>query len=530
MARDGVPHAPLTSDYEFARRVHLDLTGRIPQPERLEQFIRDPNPSKRDQLTEELLASDAWVDHWAYWFGDLFRNCANRIGDPATKHFDSWVRRSLRDDKPYDQWVTEMLIVSAPQSNWVPDAAPTAFLARWHVAGDTMYSDRFEDTADEIAVQSARLFLGVNYQCISCHGGKGFLEKVNLDLVSKKRSDFWSMAAFFGDTRVRIVPFQDRFTITEDGTGYDTQAASSVRLQRRGGDAPPVFLLTGEKADPTQPLRPQFARMLTRHPQFARATVNRFWKEFFGLGIVDPVDSFDLARLDPAQPPPAPWTTQPTDTVLLEAMARDFAAHGFRLKHLMRQFVQSSAYQLSSRFDAPWEERYTPYFARHYVRLLTAEQLHDAITQATGSFPEYKHKDMIFGTPLPEFRYWTEAASPEQIGNSQAKAFMLTFGQANREQSDRRPGGSVLQALTLMNSPFVSDRVSASTNTALARWVTSAKSNQQIVSYLYLATLSRPPTDHETQIAVPWLDENRQRGIEDLQWSLFNKLDFLFNY
>jgi hypothetical protein len=160
-----------------------------------------------------------------------------------------------------------------------------------------------------------------------------------------------------------------------------------VRLQREGGDVEPTFLLTGEKATPGKPLRPQFARMLTSHPQFARATVNLIWKQFFGLGIVDPVDSFDLARQDPKARLPEPWMCQPTNSALLDALARDFAAHRFSLKHLMRTLTRSSAYQLSSRFDGEWKHSYTPYFARHYVRQLSAEQIHDAIiaSSSTGS-------------------------------------------------------------------------------------------------------------------------------------------------
>ncbi|MCC2669538.1 MAG: hypothetical protein K0Q72_2009 [Armatimonadetes bacterium] len=530
MAKHGVPHASLSGDYEFCRRVHLDLTGRIPTPERLQAFIDDRAPNKRDRLIDELLNSPAWVDHWSYWYGDLIRNCANRIGNPTTKHFDQWIRESLRADKPYHRFVTELLTASAPNSVWMPDAGPAGFLARWHVAGDTMYSDRYEDTADEIAVQTSRIFLGVNYQCISCHGGKGFLEKVNLDLVPKQRSDFWAMAAFFGKTRVRIVPFQDRFTITEDGTGYDANAPSSVRLQRRGTPVRPTFLLTGQKADPAKPLRPQFARLLTSHPQFARATVNLFWKEFFGLGIVDPVDSFDLARQDPGKPLPNPWTVQPTNPELLQALGADFAAQGYSLKKLMRTITRSNAYQLSSRFNGDWKDRYTPFFARHYVRRLTAEQAHDAISEATQVFGNYKQRDMVYGTELPPLRYWTQAPTPEEVNDGEAKAFLRTFGQANREQTDRQPGGSVLQAMMLMNSPFVNRRVKAEGGGRVAQLVSSDLPNAGIVEQLYLATLSRPPLPAEKQVALGWLEEDRRQGAEDLQWALLNKLDFVFNY
>src|SRR5262249_13702280 len=158
------------------------------------------------------------------------------------------------------------------------------------------------------------------------------------------------------------------------------------------------------------PLRPQFARMLTTHPQFARATVNLIWKQFFGLGIVDPVDSFDMARQDPKATLPAQWTCQPTNADLLNALARDFGAHRFSLKHLMRAIARSSAYQLSSRLDGEWKQSYTPYFARHYVRQLTAEQLHDAISQATQVFGNYKLRDKVYGSEITPARFWTEAA------------------------------------------------------------------------------------------------------------------------
>jgi hypothetical protein len=536
MERDGIPHAPLSNDYEFCRRVYLDLTGRIPTPDQLKAFVTADDPNKRDKLIDELIESQAWVDHWSYWYGDLVRNCGNRIGNPALKHFDAWIRQSFKEDKPYDRFVTEMLNVSAPNTNWMPDAAPSGFLARWHVTGLTMYDDNYEDTADEIIANSARIFLGVNYQCISCHGGKGFLEKVSLDLVSKTRKDFWAMAAFFGRTRIRAVAYQDRYTITEDGTGYDAKGWSQVRLQRQGGEVHPTFILTGEKADLSKPLRPQFARMLTQHPQFARATVNLIWKQFFGLGIVDPVDSFDLARQDPKVTLPDPWTCQPTNKELLDALASDFAANRFSLKHLMRTIARSSAYQLSSRFrqegqeGGAWKESYTPYFARHFVKLLTAEQVHDAISQATQVFGDYRRKDYVYDTAIAPAHFWTEAASPEDINNSEAKSFLRAFGQANREQFDRQPGGSILQAMTLMNSPFVTKRVMASNGSLVDQLVKSAKTSAEIVDDLYLATLSRYPLSQEKQIAVEWVEKDRKQGAEDLSWSLLNKLDFVFNY
>ena len=137
MQRDAIPHAPLTNDYEFCRRLYLDLTGRIPTPAQLNAFVSNNAPDKRDKLIEELIASPAWVEHWGYWYGDLVRACANRIGNPTLKHFDAWLRQSFKTDKPYDQLVSEMLMATAPNTNWMPDAAPSGFLTRWHITGAT---------------------------------------------------------------------------------------------------------------------------------------------------------------------------------------------------------------------------------------------------------------------------------------------------------------------------------------------------------------------------------------------------------
>ena len=530
MHRDKIPHAVLAGDYTFLRRVHLDLTGRIPTPDQIATFVSDNATNKRDREIDRLLDSDAWVDKWAYWYGDLFRNCANRIGNPASENFDKWIRQSLREDKPYNQMVTELLTATASGSVWMPDAAPSGYLARLHIPGDTMYSDRHEDTSDEIVVQSSKLFLGINFQCISCHGGAGFLEKVDLGLSTKKREDLWAMAAFFGKTRVRIVPFQDRFTISEDGKGYDCKSASSVRLHRDGESVQPTFMLSGETADQDRPLRSQFAKLLTSHPQFAKATANLFWKEFFGMGIVEPVDGFDLARQDPAKPPPSPWTIQPTNPKLLEDLGNYFTDNGFSLRSLMRAMTQSSAYQLSSHYDGEWQASYTPYFARHFVRSLSSEELHDAIVEATGVYADYPRKHMLYGTTQQAIRYWTQAASPENIGDGDAKQLLRTFGQSNREWANPGKHGSILQAMMMMNSKFVTSRVTVSRESFAKTMFDSTLTDEQILEVMYLRSLSRKPTDQERSIAQSWIAEDRKVGIEDLQWSLLNKLDFLFNY
>ncbi|HNM38285.1 MAG TPA: DUF1553 domain-containing protein, partial [Anaerolineales bacterium] len=209
-----------------------------------------------------------------------------------------------------------------------------------------------------------------------------------------------------------------------------------------------------------------------------------------------PVDSFDMARQDPKEQIPSPWSCQPTDADLLNSLAMDFARNKFSLKALMRTITRSSAYQLSARFDGEWKESYTPYFARHFVKQLTAEQLHDSICQATDVFGNYKRNDWTYETPLSPVKYWTETTGPEGVGTAEAKNFMRTFGQSNREQFDRQSGGSILQAMSLMNSPFVNKKVLAENGSRVEKLVKSQMSNQEIVDEMMYRIASMMPKEY----------------------------------
>src|SRR5262249_11994881 len=139
---------------------------------------------------------------------------------------------------------------------------------------------------------------------------------VNAYLAGKKRSDFFQQSAFLGRTRYiphveRSVAIMGHLLVDDNGAGYDSKADSMLRNKRSGGPNTPKFLLTDEPARPEADPRDELARMLTSHPQFARATVNMFWSKLMGVGIVDPIDEFDLARLDPNKVPKG-WEVQPS--------------------------------------------------------------------------------------------------------------------------------------------------------------------------------------------------------------------------
>lgn len=521
MRRDGVPHAPLATDDEFIRRVTLDLTGRLPDPAELHAFRASTDPTKRDRLIEKIIGSPAWRAKWTYWFGDLAMIANNRVGAEGKNLFYRWIYDNLQVNRPYDELVTDLLTPTAV-SNWF--VGPASYVARWVVIGVTCEDTVHEDTADELAIHSAKHFLGLNLDCISCHDGARHTEKINSWLTRHQRRDLWSLAAFFGRTRVlrrvEVATTQDEYSIDERGPGYDAGARTVVRIPRQGkGPIEPVFFLTGEKPDVSRPLRPQYARMLTAHPQFARATVNRFWAEFMGTGIVDPVHDFDLDRL----------STQASHPELLEALADDFRKNGHDLRRLMRLITQSSAYQLSSRFPGEWKESYARYYARKFVRRLKAEEVYDSLVGATGAFLEVPVRGTDFRA-----RYATELRTPEDLkqnlpGFRDANFFLEVFGQNNREFSERKMDGEITQAILLMNSPFVLKRLQPLPGTFAWSLEQRRLPDAEKVTALFERFLVRPPDAREMAFARDVLAKPG-KGLEDLQWLLVNKLEFLHNY
>jgi len=275
--------------------------------------------------------------------------------------------------------------------------------------------------------------------------------------------------------------------------------------------------------------------------------VNYLWKEFFGRGIVDPVNQFDPARLDPDNPPADPWTLQPSNARLLNAMAQEFAADGFDIRNLMRKLANSEAYQLSSRYDGQWKAEYEPLFARKLVRRLWAEEIHDAVVLSSDMMPNagkgyqltnysaIAANSAYSGYPTYGPIMWA-MQSPDvnrtPDNNGAVSAFLNAFLRGNRDDEERRTDGSVLQALNLMNDNFIASRVKASVapkTSLLGRSLNLPY--DQIVTNFYLVVLSRYPGDAEMKTAIAsFKGLPVATAAENLLWSLYNKVDFAFNY
>lgn len=536
MERDRVPHACLSTDEEFLRRVTLDLTGQIPDADPVREFVKDRQPDKRERVIDSLIGSEMCVDRWTYYYTALFHLSRGGLGS-GVDLFNLWLREQFKSNRPYDQMIRDMLTMSG-KYNALGQAGTSFYLI------NNVYEKEFvmqEDTDDERTVTIFSDFLGMNLSCISCHDGAGHVDKINLWLSRRKREQFWQEAAFLGKTHT--VLHGSEFEVNDLGPGYNMREHSIARPPRYGGPPGPAFILTGEKPHPGKDPREEMARLITAHPQFARAAVNRFWDHFMGMGLVEPIDGFDPARLDPRNPPPKPWTIQPSNPELLEALSNDFRSHGYNLRRLFKLITESSAYQLSSDFRGEWKDSYANYYARKLARPLGAEELYDAIVKATevaDNIVKYsgQQNDIAGGGELDftekasqrKVKYVMDLSTPEDMAGKElggVRYWLSAFGLRKGATSP-----SLLQPMLLMNHDVVKKRITDG-HSYLARLLESNPplSDEKLIEDLFLRTLSRYPHSQEVALLSGQLKSgDRQAAAQDIEWVLLNKLDFIFNY
>ena len=587
MATEGVAPAPRTIDSEFLRRVTLDLTGRIPTADEVLSFLSDTSGGKRTQAIDRLLTTPQWADRWAMFFGDLFRNTTvtaqvNRYPN-GRDAFHLYLRDSLRENKPYDQMAREMLAsAGTSDGRTYPEefssyeqylsiindyeGNPVTPTPASYIVGALTRGGPIHDTYDTMSVNLARDFLGIAHMdCILCHDGSGRLDSLSVWGGQAKRSEVWQLSAFFARTglrrprRIPPPPEGEERVRPRWWTVFDITDAQAARI-REGGEYS-LDTTTGNRperlpaehgaetvVDPAYPFgggtplggetrREAIGRLLTADIQFSRAIVNYVWREFFSRGIVEPPDQFDLGRLDPDNPPPDPWRIQPSHPRLLQELAEKFRDSGFDLKWLMREIATSRLYQLSSRYEGDWNPGWEPLFARHQARRLGAEQIHDALLLSSGVPQPYGISRAIgrvnFAMQFPDVQNTPRGPrqrDAEETPAAAASSLLDAFLRGDREETSRSSEPTIIQALHMMNSSLVLHRTDAHTGQGYLPSLLE-QPDENLVASLYVLVLSRFPSPVERAAGLAALSGgNRTEAAEDLMWSLYNKIDFIFNY
>ncbi len=545
-ANNVVPAAP-TNDYEFIRRVSLDLTGRIPTADQVNNFVADTSPNKRAALVDQLIGSSEWADKWTMFFGDLYKNASTWPSTGTSLYvqgrdaFNSWIHDSLVNGTPYNK-MAAALIGSTGTNNF------TQGELNWIINGRvTGMNIPGQDTTDQITANIAETFLGISHlNCLLCHNGRGHLDSLSLWGANTTRMEAWGMSAFLSHTTLQSARVDPNNNTPLYWWAADNNASKTdYNLNTLTGNRPPrqpvgsiktispTYIFTGETPKAGEGYRQALARMVTSDMQFARAAVNYVWAAFFGMGIVDPPDQFDPARLDPNNPPPAPWTLQPSNPDLLNALAEDFVASNYDLKHLMRLIATSNAYQLESQYDpAKWNPDWAPLFARHLVRRLWGEEVIDSMSISSNIQSTFTTNR---GGTNTTFNWAMQY--PETAPNVENSTFLKAFFPGNRDDNPRRGDGAIQQALVVMNDPLVMSKLVASAANAPPSLLTRAMAQTDLkglINTLYINILSRYPTDAETNAGLALIGSStgntKMQKVQELMWTLYNKVDFLFNY
>ncbi len=461
-------------DATFARRVYLDLSGRIPSVAETRTFLEDKSENKRRALVEKLIHSASYARHAAlFWRRQWVPQANTPQFALLAEEIDGWLVAQIRDDAPYDRIVRDLITV--PRTGTVvADAtdrtlAPIAFLTA------------SEFKPENLAANTTRAFLGINLDCAQCH---------NHPFARWTQQEFWQTAAFFARPKSaddRVLPLRVSIPNTQQTVGpkllMDPQPEWPEKFQDETGRTILANWVTARS-----------------NPYFARNAVNRVWADLFGTGLVEPLD--DLSSENPSNHPQ-----------LLDDLAAGFAQSGFNLKFLTTAIVQSQAYQLSS--VAPPNE--TPggaeVFAKSAVRGLTGEQLLDSLRIAAGLPVE--RDDLDAGNVLKDRKRFAEKFRIERSGTAQR---------------------SILQALSLMNGKLTAE-FTAIEKTPTLRAVADAPflDTEEKIESLFLSAFGRRPDAEELAPLIKYVesggaDRDSKRSLADIFWALLNSSEFSTNH
>jgi hypothetical protein len=499
-AKTGGPAAAMSSDAEFLRRLYLDLAGRTPSVEEARAFLADMAADKREKLVDRLLASD---DHARRLSQVLHVMLMERLGDH--EEWQKFLRSSAKANKPWDQLVREILNPDANNEQ-------TRGSGLWYTKRLENYGQNPVDLP-ALVRDVGRHFLGVDVQCAQCHD--------HLFVDDYKQEHYAGMFAFVGHAGIRTdvkfpavalkpldskVGFMSVFVKEQKSVGPKLPGGEEVAIpvlaENEKFEQPP------DKAKNT-PGVPKFntlkilAEQLPRgeNKLFTRNIANRLWWLLLGRGLVHPLDLHHSGN--PASHPE-----------LLDLLAAELAAHQFDMRWLLRELALSKTYQRSSvTTDESLTNAPPTSYRLGLEKPLSSEQTLASLRQALGS-----PKPLV----VPDGdKAWTEWQT----------RFDKALANPPREpEVEHSP--TVKAALFLMNDGEILKWLKPDGDNLAARLGTLADANA-LADELYLAVLSRPPSDDEKKAVGEYVGarmDRRETAIRNLVWSLIASNEFCANH
>lgn len=550
----GIVPSALCTDEEFLRRVSLDITGTLPTPEEVRAFLKDRSADKRGKKIDELLERPGYWTWWTTRLCDLTGlNAPLTLGGTEAakisgEQWHRWIEKRVADNVGYHEIARGLIVAVSrrPGQNYTDFATEMSLYTRNKDPLDYAtreYMPHFWHRGnlglpEEKALAFAHVFMGVRLDCAQCH-------KHPFDRWSQQ--DFKQFTAFFERINRGIAPDAvDEHEAMQKSLGYPIKKPAAERrgfylqLHRAGKPAPwrevyiePLlekgqkrrgsYLPSGitprilggaefpDRAD-VHPLEPVMNWLLEKdNPYFAPAFVNRVWAYYFGRGIVDPPDDFNLGN-------------PPGNRELLDYLARGFVEHGYDMKWLHREICNSDAYQRS------WQPNKTNtadevHFSRAMIRRLPAEIAIDAIDLAT---LEPKQRPAWFRDHSKR-----RIARQATAYNSRTEFGLVVYGKPLRLSNcdcERENAPSLLQTIYLRNDQDLHAMLDRPTS-----WVKNLDPKAEpddLIEEAYLRCVSRPPTDRELERCRQYLRAapNASTGVRDVLWALLNTKEFITNH
>lgn len=492
-----LPPSEPCSDAEFLRRAYLDTCGILPPLEEALTFPADPDPRKRQKLVDRLLERPEFVDYWAYKWSDLLLVSSRKLPAPAMWAYYRFIRRAVAENLPWDRFAREVL---------------TATGSTLEQGGGNFFV-LHKDTA-ELAETTAQTFMGLAIGCAKCH---------NHPLEKWTQDQYWAFANLFARVGLKNGDRAGEVIVVPRPEG-------EALHPRRGVPLPPAPL-DGRPLPLDTPLdrRTYLADWLTApdNPFFARAFVNRLWKNFMGRGLIEPED--DLRASNP-----------PSNPELLDALAADFVRHGYDAKRLMRLILTSAAYQRSSR-PLPANAADDRFYSRYLIRRLPAEVILDAYSDITGVPTPFDQVLSAAGDAVSPTSAYPRGTRAVQLPDSLVfSRFLEVFGRPERMAPcacERSADSSIAQALHLNNGRTLNDKL-RDPNSVVSRWLADPiLTDDRLVERIFLVALSRRPTADEAKSFGEVLaavaargPQARREAVEDLLWAVLTGREFLFNH
>ncbi len=531
----------LANDAEFLRRVTIDTIGSLPTPDEVRAFLADDRPNKRALKIDELLDHPRHAALWATKLCDITGNNTDALENPVqlkakrSQMWYDWLKKRVQDNVPYDEIVGGILTATSRDgqkpSEWIEqvraidDAMAKSF--------ETPYAERqsldlfwrrqqANIPPEQWGEKAAAAFMGIRLECAQCH-------KHPFDRWTQ--ADYRSFANVFGQIRFDNQSPETRQAIAEEnkaraGTGRPVNQQNQVREVYIGQRRPPLAhpdtgaplapkALGGPEIDTSGSKDARLALFewlrTPDNPFFARSFVNRVWGHYFGVGIVEPVDDFALAN-------------PPSNEKLLDALAQDFVARKYDIRHVERVILNSRTYQLSAKPNET-NKLDRKNFSRSFVRPMMAEVVVDVLNDALGTREN-------FGQEAPPNARGVEIGASRLLQNQNLNYVFRIFGKSPRAAAcdcERSLEPALPQKLFLMTDANVLGKLQSG---RVAELASSDKPDEQVLEEMFLATLSRLPTEEDKKLFASYRAErsDRKAVLMDTMWALINTREFILNH